>query len=41
MRVLKEKCATIVKEIETIETGGGHMEVEKPIEMGEEDMDEE
>ena len=41
LRVLKEKCATIVKEIETIETGGERMELEKPIEMGEEEMDEE
>ena len=39
--MLKEKCATVVKEIEAIETGGERMELEKPIEMGEEDMDEE
>ena len=39
--MLKEKCATIVKEIETIETGRERMELEKPIEMGEEEMDEE
>ena len=41
MRVLKEKCAAIVKEIEVIETGGEGMEIEQPVVMGEADMEDE